>query len=138
MYALNLMRIALELAREDYIYEDVASKFFEHFLYIARAMSDIAGQGIGLWDEQDNFYYSVLNLPNGQNVPLRIRSMVGLIPLFAVEVIEQELMDSMPHFKEPAEAGFWRSGRTWRRWCRAGTSRARRAGACCRWRAPSA
>ncbi len=55
MYALNLMRIALELAREDSIYEDVASKFFEHFLYIARAMSDIAGQGIGLWDEARQF-----------------------------------------------------------------------------------
>ncbi len=100
MYALNLMRIALELAREDYIYEDVASKFFEHFLYIARAMSDIAGQGIGLWDEEDSFYYSVLNLPNGTNVPLRTRSMVGLIPLFAVEVIEHELLDAMPHFKQ--------------------------------------
>jgi hypothetical protein len=100
MYALNLMRIALELAREDYIYEDVASKFFEHFLYIARAMSDIAGQGIGLWDEEDSFYYSVLNLPNGQNLPLRMRSVVGLIPLFAVEVIEQELLDAMPHFKQ--------------------------------------
>ena len=100
MYALNLMRIALELAREDYIYEDVASKFFEHFLYIARAMSDIAGQGIGLWDEEDNFYYSVLSLPNGNNIPLRVRSMVGLIPLFAVEVIEQDLLDAMPHFKE--------------------------------------
>ena len=99
MYSLNLMRTALELAREDYIYEDIASKFFEHFLYIARAMSDIAGQGIGLWDEQDNFYYSVLSLPKGPNVPLRLRSIVGLIPLFAVEVIEQELMDSMPHFK---------------------------------------
>jgi hypothetical protein len=100
MYALNLMRIALELAREDYIYEDVASKFFEHFLYIAHAMSDIAGQGIGLWDDEDNFYYSVLNLPTGQNIPIRIRSIVGLIPLFAVEVIEQDLLDAMPHFKQ--------------------------------------
>jgi hypothetical protein len=100
MYALNLMRIALELAREDYIYEDAASKFFEHFLYIARAMSDIAGEGIGLWDDTDNFYYSVLSLPNGQNVPIRLRSVVGLIPLFAVEVIEQELLDALPHFRE--------------------------------------
>ncbi len=100
MYALNLMRIALELAREDSTYEDAASKFFEHFLYIARAMSDIAGEGIGLWDETDNFYYSVLNLPNGQNVPIRLRSVVGLIPLFAVEVIEQELLDALPHFRE--------------------------------------
>ena len=103
MYSLNLMRIALELAREDYIYEDLASKFFEHFLYISRAMSDIAGQGIGLWDEEDNFYYSVLSLPSGQNVPMRIRSMTGLIPLFAVEVIEQDLMDAMPHFKQRLE-----------------------------------
>lgn len=103
MYALNLMRIALELAREDYIYEDIASKFFEHFLYIARAMSDIAGEDIGLWDEQDNFYYSVLNQPNGENVPMRVRSIAGLIPLFAVEVIEQELLDTMPHFKERLE-----------------------------------
>ena len=100
MYALNLMRIALELARDDSAYQDVASKFFEHFLYIARAMSDIAGHGIGLWDEQDNFYYSVLNLPDGQNIPIRIRSILGLIPLFAVEVIEQELLDIMPHFKD--------------------------------------
>jgi len=69
MYALSLMRIALELAREDFVYQDVASKFFEHFLYIARAMSDIAGQGIGLWDEQDNFYYSVLNLPTDRTFP---------------------------------------------------------------------
>ena len=103
MYALNLMRIALELAQEDYIYEDLASKFFEHFLYISHAMSDIAGQGIGLWDEEDNFYYSVLSLPNGQNVPMRVRSMAGLIPLFAVEVIEQDLMDAMPHFKQRLE-----------------------------------
>jgi Glycosyl hydrolase family 63 C-terminal domain len=76
-----------------------ATKFFEHFLYIARAMTDIAGTGIGLWDEQDNFYYSVLSMPNGQNIPLRLRSMVGLIPLFAVEVLEQELLDSVPGFK---------------------------------------
>jgi mannosylglycerate hydrolase MGH1-like protein/glycosyl hydrolase family 63 len=100
MYALNLMRIALELARENHIYEDAASKFFEHFLYISRSMSDIAGQGIGLWDETDNFYYSVINLPTGQNVPIRVRSMVGLIPLFAVEVIEQEMLEIMPNFRE--------------------------------------
>ncbi len=99
MYALNLMRIALELAREDHIYEDIASKFFEHFLYIARAMTDMAGEGIGLWDEEDGFYYSVLSLPNGQNLPLRLRSLVSLIPLFAVEVIEHELLEEMPNFQ---------------------------------------
>jgi hypothetical protein len=99
MYALNLMRIALELAREDHIYEDVASKFFEHFLYIALAMTDMAGKGIGLWDEEDGFYYSVLSLPNGQNIPLRLRSLVSLIPLFAVEVIEHDLLEAVPAFR---------------------------------------
>ena len=99
MYSLNLMRIALELAQHDHVYEDIATKFFEHFLYIARAMTDIAGKGIGLWDEEDNFYYTVLSMPNGQNLPLRLRSMVGLIPLFAVEVLEQELLESVPGFE---------------------------------------
>ena len=60
------MRIALELAQHDHAYEDIATKFFEHFLYIARAMTDIAGKGIGLWDEEDNFYYTVLSLPDGR------------------------------------------------------------------------
>ena len=99
MYSLNLMRIALELAHRNHVYEDIATKFFEHFLYIARAMTDIAGKGIGLWDEKDNFYYTVLSLPNGQNFPLRLRSMVGLIPLFAVEVLEQELLQKVPGFQ---------------------------------------
>jgi hypothetical protein len=99
MYSLNLMRIALELARHNRVYEDIATKFFEHFLYIARAMTDIAGKGIGLWDDEDNFYYSVLSMPNGEHIPMRVRSMVGLIPLFAVEVLEEELMDSLPGFK---------------------------------------
>ena len=137
MYALSLMRIALELAREDSAYQDVASKFFEHFLYIARAMSDIAGQGIGLWDEQDNFYYSVLSLPNGQNTPIRIRSVVGLIPLFAVEVIEQELLDLMPHFKSRLN-WFLEKRPDLAAWFHAGTSPVRKAGGCCRWPAPSA
>ena len=70
MYSLNLMRIAFELAHYNHVYEDVATKFFEHFLYIAGAMTDIAGKGIGLWDEEDNFYYTVMSLPNGQNLPL--------------------------------------------------------------------
>ncbi|MGH7054870.1 MAG: MGH1-like glycoside hydrolase domain-containing protein, partial [Stellaceae bacterium] len=87
MYALNMMRIALELALDDHVYEDIASKFFEHFLYIAEAMTNIGGDGIGLWDEKDEFYYDVLHLPGGQRVPLRLRSLVGLIPLFAVEVL---------------------------------------------------
>jgi hypothetical protein len=98
MYSLNLMRIALELALEDHVYEDIASKFFEHFLYIAEAMTNIGGDGIGLWDEEDEFYYDVLYLPGGQSVPLRVRSMVGLIPLFAVEVLDASALARLPGF----------------------------------------
>jgi hypothetical protein len=98
MYSLNLLRIALELARHNPVYEDVATKFFEHFLHIAKAMTDIAGEGIGLWDEEDEFYYDVLSLPNGESRALRLRSMVGLVPLFAVEVLEPELLERLPDF----------------------------------------
>src|SRR6185369_498997 len=98
MYSLNLMRIALELARHNHVYEDVATKFFEHFLYIAEAMTNFGGQDIQLWDEEDGFYYDVLSLPDGQKVPLKIRSMVGLIPLFAVETIEPALLRKLPEF----------------------------------------
>jgi len=102
MYCLNLMRIALELARYDHVYEDIATKFFEHFLQIAEAMTSIGG-GIGLWDEADGFYYDVLNLPDGTMIPLKVRSMVGLIPLFAVETLEPHLLDTVPEFKENLE-----------------------------------
>jgi hypothetical protein len=98
MYSLNLMRIALELALHNPVYEDMGIKFFEHFLAIAAAMTDMAGKGIGLWDEQDRFYYDELILPNGEVTPLRVRSMVGLIPLFAVEVLEPELLARLPGF----------------------------------------
>jgi mannosylglycerate hydrolase MGH1-like protein/glycosyl hydrolase family 63 len=98
MYTLNLMRIALELALEDHVYEDIASKFFEHFLYIAEAMTNIGGDGIGLWDEQDEFYYDVLHLPGGERIPLRMRSLVGLIPLFAVEVLDASVFARLPRF----------------------------------------
>jgi hypothetical protein len=97
MYALNLMRIALELARDNHVYEDIATKFFEHFLQIAEAMTRIGGEQ-GLWDEQDEFYYDVLNLPSGQSLPMRVRSMVGLIPLYAVEVLEPGLFKELPEF----------------------------------------
>jgi len=100
MYSLNLMRIALELARHNKVYEDIATKFFEHFLHIAEAMNNIGDEGIGLWDEADEFYYDVLNLPNGQSTPLKVRSLVGLIPLFAVEVLGSSLLDEVPQFKE--------------------------------------
>ena len=103
MYCLNLMRIALELALENPVYEDIATKFFEHFLHIAEAMNNIGDQGIGLWSEEDQFYYDVLNLPDGRAVPLKVRSMVGLIPLFAVETLEPELLDRLPEFKKRLE-----------------------------------
>ena len=92
MYSINLLAIALELARVNPAYEDVASKFWEHFLYIANAMSKDGGRGIDLWDEQDGFFYDVLHLPDDSRVPLRVRSMVGLIPLFAVETLEPKLL----------------------------------------------
>jgi hypothetical protein len=98
MYSLNLMRIALELARQNKVYEDIATKFFEHFLHIVEAMNNIGDKGIGLWDEADQFFYDVLNLPDGRMVPLKVRSMVGLIPLFAVETLEHELMCELPDF----------------------------------------
>ncbi|HEX7375156.1 MAG TPA: hypothetical protein VF277_09280, partial [Steroidobacteraceae bacterium] len=103
MYALNLMRIALELATRNRVYEDVATKFFEHFLHIAEAMNDVGESGIGLWDDEDKFFYDVLHLPDDGKIPLKIRSMVGLIPLFAVETIEPELLDQVPDFKRRLE-----------------------------------
>jgi len=99
MYTLNLLAIALELAREEPVYEDVASKFWEHFIYIAHAMQHRGDDNIGLWDEQDGFFYDVLKLPDGSHFPLKIRSTVGLIPLFAVGTIEPELLDRLPGFK---------------------------------------
>src|SRR4029079_10731480 len=102
MYTLNLLRIALELAMHDHVYEDIATKFFEHFLYIAQAMENVCGDGSGLWDDADEFYYDVLNLPDGEQVPLRVRSMVGLIPLFAVEVLDPGVASSPPEFASRA------------------------------------
>ena len=98
MYSLNLMAIALELACEDEAYEDVASKFWEHFLYIANAINHLGADHAGMWDEADGFYYDVLHLPDGRHAPLKVRSMVGLIPLFAVETLEPRMMERMPGF----------------------------------------
>jgi hypothetical protein len=98
MYTLNLMRIALALAEDNHVYEDIATKFFEHFLLIAEAMTNIGGEGIGLWDEADEFYYDVLEFTGSNPVPLRVRSMVGLIPLFAVEVLDTAVIDRLPEF----------------------------------------
>jgi hypothetical protein len=103
MYTLNLLAIALELAGEDPAYEDVASKFWEHFIYIAHAMSHRGDERMGLWNGADGFFYDVLRLPDGSQFPMKIRSMVGLIPLFAVETLEPEVLDKLPDFKRRLE-----------------------------------
>jgi len=103
MYCLNMLAIALELARKDPAYEDVATKFFEHFLYIAGALNNIGGEGISLWDEEDEFFYDVLHLPNGQALRLKVRSLVGLIPLLAVETVEPSLLNALPNFRRRME-----------------------------------
>lgn len=99
MYCLNMLAMALELAREDAAYEDVASKFFEHFVYICRAINNLGEEGLSLWDSEDGFYYDVLHPEKGKPFPLKIRSMVGLIPLFAVETLESDIVDKLPGFK---------------------------------------
>jgi hypothetical protein len=98
MYCLNMLAIALELAKDDLSYEDIASKFFLHFLFIAHSMNRIGGEGLGLWNEEDGFYYDVLHLGH-RNLPLKVHSFVGLIPLFAVETLEPEVMEAFPGFK---------------------------------------
>lgn len=98
MYSLNLLRISLELALYNPVYQDMATKFFEHFLYIAGAMSNMGMQGDGLWDEDDQFFYDVLKLTNNGTEKLKVRSMVGLIPLFAVEVLDHDILEKLPEF----------------------------------------
>jgi hypothetical protein len=102
MFCLNMLKIALELASQvDPIYEDIASKFFEHFLYIAAAMNGMAS-GEGLWDDVDGFFYDRLNV-GGTSTPMKLRSMVGLIPMFAVDTIEPETIDRLPGFRRRME-----------------------------------
>jgi hypothetical protein len=107
MYCLNLLRIALELATVNPVYEDIATKFFEHFLYVAAALSNLGADedegGVDFWDEQDQFFYDVLHLPDGGLERLRVRSMVGLIPLFAVEILDSHLLAKVPGFKQRLE-----------------------------------
>jgi hypothetical protein len=103
MYCLNLLAIAMELAHENPAYENVASKFWEHFLYIAHAINHLGNRKLGLWDESDGFYYDALHLPDGESFPMKVRSMVGLIPLFAVETLEPDLLARLPGFKRRLE-----------------------------------
>jgi hypothetical protein len=103
VFSLNLMTIALELARVNPVYEDIATKFFEHFLYIAGAMNDMGGDGISLWNERDEFFYDILRHPGGRREALTLRSIVGLTPLFAVETIEPDMLTALPNFKQRLE-----------------------------------
>ncbi|MEG3440064.1 glucosidase [Pannus brasiliensis CCIBt3594] len=102
MYCLNLLTIALELSQRNPVYEDIASKFFEHFIYIAAAMNGVGKSSTKLWDDTDRFYYDVLNLPDGRQIQLKVRSMVGLTSLFAAALIPQETIDRLPDFKRRA------------------------------------
>jgi len=101
VYTLNMLAIAIELAIHNNVYEDIAIKFFEHFLYIADAMNHLGGSG--LWNHEDGFYYDMLMLDDGEKIPMRIHSMVGLLPLLAVEIIEPEEFNSLPEFKRRVE-----------------------------------
>jgi hypothetical protein len=103
MYALSMMRIAIELALHWPVYQDLATKFFEHFLQIAEAMTDVRCCGTGLWDENDGFYYDVLRFADGHAMPLRITSAVGLVPLFCVETLEPEMLERLPAFASRLE-----------------------------------
>jgi len=99
MYCLNMLGMALELAIEDPAYEDVASKFWEHFVYIAHAMHNMGDDALNLWDERDGFFYDAIRRPDGAAEPIRIRSLVGLIPLTAVVTGDRRILDRFPGFK---------------------------------------
>lgn len=100
LFCLNMLMIALELAQSDDAYEDVATKFFEHFIYIANAFFSLSEEHGGLWDERDGFFYDVLHTPDDRYQPLRVRSFVGLMPLLAVEVLDSRLLDKVPRFRQ--------------------------------------
>ncbi len=99
MFCLNLMRIALELAKEDRVYEALATKFFQHYIYVGHAMKRMGGRNYSLWDEQDGFFYDVLRYPDGSFEKFRVRSLVGLIPLYAVERLEEHWVEPFTEFK---------------------------------------
>src|SRR5215510_3772646 len=102
MFCLDMLTIALELAVENPVYEDLACKFFEHFVYIAAAMDRIGVNNDELWDEEDGFFYDVLRLGQGEAQRLKVRSMVGLIPLFASTVLPDSVFEKLPTFLERA------------------------------------
>jgi hypothetical protein len=100
MFCLNLMRIALELARDNPAYMALATKFFEHYVYIGAAMKHMGGRAFGLWSEREGFFYDALIHPDGSFHRFRVRSLVGLIPLFAVELLQEEWLERLPEFRE--------------------------------------
>tara|TARA_R110002033_G_scaffold3700_11_gene20222 strand:- start:6825 stop:9452 length:2628 start_codon:yes stop_codon:yes gene_type:complete len=99
MFTLNMLRMSLEMATINPNYEDSVAKFFRHFLNIAWAMHHIGQKDISLWDDEDNFYYDVVEMSNGNTDRLKVRSLVGIIPMFAVEIIHKDLFDELKHFK---------------------------------------
>lgn len=99
LYSLNMLEMALEIAQHDATFEDVATKFFEHFTYIAESLNRIGHDWEGAWNEGDGFFYDILGLPNGQFVPLKVRSLVGLSTLFAVYVLPKAYLEKLPDFK---------------------------------------
>jgi hypothetical protein len=103
MYSLNMLRMSLDLAIHKPIYQHTASKFLEHFLFIAGALNNIGSTNVPLWDDEDNFYYDILHTPDGKTTRLKIRSMVGLIPLFAVETLKPEALVKLDFFRERLE-----------------------------------
>ena len=103
MYSLNMLAIALELARTRPAYEDVTTKFFEHFITIADAFYHMGDADVSLWDEEDGFFYNVLHTPDGRFTPVKVRSFVGLLPLLAVETLEPELLERLPRFRSRLE-----------------------------------
>jgi hypothetical protein len=100
MFCLNMMRIALELAKDNRTYEGLATKFFQHYVYVGAAMKNMGGRNYNLWDEKDGFFYDVLRYPDGRFQKLRVRSLVGLIPLYAVERLETSWIEQFPEFKQ--------------------------------------
>ena len=103
VYSLNMLAIAIELARHDPVYEHLANKFFEHFLYIADAINAQRDDDVGLWDPQDEYYYDQLYLPTGERIPLKVRSAVGMIPIFAVETLDPDTLEKLPLLKQRVE-----------------------------------
>ncbi|WP_027373600.1 MGH1-like glycoside hydrolase domain-containing protein [Chryseobacterium sp. UNC8MFCol] len=100
MFALNMMRIALELALYNNVYEEMAMKFFEHFLSIAHSLDNMGDEKFSLWDDEDEFFYDAITSSDGTHMYLRMRTIVGLIPMFAVEVIDDEMIENLPNFKK--------------------------------------